>query len=109
MPTYEYYCEQCDTRFDAYQKFSDAPLTNCPQGHQPVRRVFTPAGIIFKGSGWYSTDSKASSTASSTPTNGKGEAKSEPKEGKSESAPEKTASQEPAAKETKSDAKTEAA
>ena len=62
MPTYEYFCEQCDDHFEAVQRFSDAPLTACPTGHNTVRRVIRPAGIIFKGSGWYIKDSKASGT-----------------------------------------------
>lgn len=64
MPTYEYFCDQCASPFDAVQKFSDDPLTDCPQGHPGVRRVFRPAGIIFKGSGWYIKDSKNGSDTS---------------------------------------------
>jgi putative FmdB family regulatory protein len=63
MPTYEYYCEQCANNFEAFQKFSESPLEVCPQGHAGVRRVFRPAGIIFKGSGWYIKDSKADTPA----------------------------------------------
>jgi putative FmdB family regulatory protein len=62
MPTYVYYCEACDNQFEAFQKFSDDPLHICPKGHEGVRRVFTPAGIIFKGSGWYIKDSKSESS-----------------------------------------------
>lgn len=58
MPTYVYHCDQCNSEFEAVRKFSDAPLNECPEGHEGVKRVFTPAGIIFKGSGWYVKDSK---------------------------------------------------
>ncbi len=74
MPTYEYFCEQCASNFETVQRFSDAPLTTCPHGHQTgVRRLIRPAGIIFKGSGWYIKDSKADGATSG---NGKGSAKS---------------------------------
>jgi putative FmdB family regulatory protein len=95
MPTYAYFCEACNQQFDAFQKFSDAPLTVCPHGHPSVRRVFTPAGIIFKGSGWYSTDSK--STTSTASSNGATSASSESKADSSttkESAPSKSSSAE---------------
>ncbi len=64
MPIYTYECGKCGTRFDRQQKFSDKPLTRCPECKGPVRRLIQPAGIVFKGSGWYITDSKRSSSAS---------------------------------------------
>jgi putative FmdB family regulatory protein len=76
MPTYEYFCESCGSRFEAVQRFSDAPLSQCPTGHEGVRRVINPAGIIFKGSGWYIKDSK-SDGSSTTGTSSKAAAKSE--------------------------------
>lgn len=56
MPIYEYECEQCSKRTELLQKVSDAPLAACPdcQGH--VRKVVSPPGLHFKGSGWYVTD-----------------------------------------------------
>jgi putative FmdB family regulatory protein len=66
MPTYGYECQACGTKFDLYQKFEDKPITKCPNCKKnKVRRVFAPAAIVFKGSGWYKTDSrsKSSSTA----------------------------------------------
>lgn len=105
MPTYEYYCETCNKRFDAFQKFSDAPLDACPEGHAPVRRVFSPAGIIFKGSGWYSTDSKAS--ASTTSSNDTKSSNSTTTEAKSDATKETTPA--PAPTPSSSDAKSEAA
>lgn len=65
MPIYQYYCDECQSSFEARRRFNDEPLTTCPAGHEgTVRRVFEPAGIIFKGSGWYIKDSKASSGGS---------------------------------------------
>ena len=62
MPTYSYECQACGTKFDQYQKFDDAPITKCPNCKKnKVRRVFTPAAIVFKGSGWYKTDSRSKS------------------------------------------------
>ena len=64
MPVYSYQCDKCGARFDRKQKFTDKPLTRCPECKGPIRRLIQPAGIVFKGSGWYITDSKSSSTAS---------------------------------------------
>ncbi len=63
MPLYEYECRACGTRFEERQHFDDAPLQQCPQGHAEVQRVYAPAGVIFKGSGWYITDNRKSPTA----------------------------------------------
>lgn len=66
MPTYEYACKQCGERFDVVQSFSDKALTKHPGCGGPVQKVFHPAGIIFKGSGFYVTDSKSSKSTPST-------------------------------------------
>jgi len=59
MPIYEYQCPQCQHGFDAMQKMSDAPLTECPQCKQgKVVRLVSAAGFQLKGSGWYATDFK---------------------------------------------------
>lgn len=63
MPTYDYACDKCGHRFEARQRFADDPLTMCPECQGPIRRVIHPSGIIFKGSGWYITDSRQSSSA----------------------------------------------
>ena len=60
MPTYEYKCTECGHQFDAQQKFSDDPLQVCPKCQGKLRKVFHPAGVIFKGSGFYTTDYKGS-------------------------------------------------
>lgn len=64
MPTYEYQCRTCGYQFEQMQRFSDPPLTECPKCGSEVRRVFFPAGVIFKGSGWYITDSRKSTSES---------------------------------------------
>src|SRR6266496_4361910 len=58
MPTYEYVCRECGTHVEVYQSFSDPPLTVCGVCDGPLRKVFHPAGILFKGSGFYATDSR---------------------------------------------------
>lgn len=58
MPIYEYECNSCHYRFDKRQSFDDAPLAECPKCQGTSRRVFYPAPIIFKGSGFYVTDSR---------------------------------------------------
>ncbi len=58
MPTYEYVCTSCGNQFDAVQSFSDPPLDKCQICGGTLRRVFHPAGILFKGSGFYSTDNR---------------------------------------------------
>jgi len=60
MPTYEYRCSKCGYDFEAVQRFSDDPLTECPKCGAPVHKVFSSVGVVFKGSGFYSTDNKTS-------------------------------------------------
>jgi putative FmdB family regulatory protein len=64
MPTYVYKCDSCGAQFEQFQSFKDEPLRICPACAGGVRRVFQPVGIVFKGSGWYITDSRKSSSAS---------------------------------------------
>ena len=58
MPTYEYVCKGCGKRFDAFQSFSDKPLKKHDECGGELQKVFHTAGIIFKGSGFYATDSQ---------------------------------------------------
>jgi len=67
MPTYEYECQSCHQRVEAVQKFSDAPLSVCEHCGGELRKVFSGVGIVFKGSGFYKTDSRGSSSASTPP------------------------------------------
>lgn len=66
MPTYEYLCKKCSHSFETVQSFSDDPLTRCPQCKGALRKVFGNVGITFKGSGFYKTDSKGSSSTAPT-------------------------------------------
>jgi putative FmdB family regulatory protein len=62
MPIYTYRCTECGVEFDQHQNFSDPPLIKCPEcGKKSLRKVFSPSGIIFKGSGWYATDHRSPS------------------------------------------------
>jgi putative FmdB family regulatory protein len=58
MPTYEYACTECGDRTEVVQSISDPPLTTCTVCGGPLRKVFSPVGIVFKGSGFYRTDSR---------------------------------------------------
>lgn len=61
MPTYVYACKNCGHRFEQYQSFSEDSLTTCPEcAQETLRKVFDSVGIVFKGSGFYSTDSATS-------------------------------------------------
>jgi putative FmdB family regulatory protein len=59
VPTYQYACTECGERLEKVQKFSDDPLTVCPACSGRLRKVFSPVGIVFKGSGFYRTDSRS--------------------------------------------------
>ncbi len=107
MPTYDYACNNCGHRFEKFQSFSENNLTICPEcGVEALRKVFSPSGIVFKGSGWYINDSRSNSksgaskvsseatsekTADSTTTEKSTEAKP------AESKPAETKAAEPAA------------
>ena len=56
MPLYEYECDDCGHRFERIRKFSDPPLTTCPECDGPIRKLLSPPAIQFKGTGWYVTD-----------------------------------------------------
>ena len=80
MPTYSYACTQCDNRFDIVQSFTDETLTVCPQCSGKLRKLFNSVGIVFKGSGFYRTDSRSGSSTASEPAkseNGKSDGKSD--------------------------------
>ena len=83
MPTYQYRCTECGHDLEAVQKFSDAALTECPNCHGQLRKVFNAVGVVFKGSGFYRTDSRAKEV-SGTSQNGsdKGESAAAKTDGK---------------------------
>jgi len=70
VPTYQYACTACDHRFEAVQSFSDPSLTECPNCAGKLRKVFSSVGIVFKGSGFYRTDSRSGATSSTAPAKG---------------------------------------
>ncbi len=62
MPVYTYRCENCGVRFERFQGFNDPVLTRCPEcNKKTLRKVYTPVGIVFKGSGFYATDHRSAS------------------------------------------------
>lgn len=65
MPAYEYVCESCRNRFETWQKITEDPIQICPTCGGHVRRVLYPVGLVFKGSGFYKTDHRDASSASS--------------------------------------------
>ncbi|HEX5986254.1 MAG TPA: FmdB family zinc ribbon protein [Nocardioides sp.] len=66
VPTYQYACTECDHAFEQFQSFTDDALTVCPECEGRLRKVFNAVGVVFKGSGFYRTDSRASSNGSSS-------------------------------------------
>ena len=99
MPIYTYRCDNCGIQFDQTQKFSDPVLTKCPEcGKKSLKKVYTPVGIVFKGSGFYATDHRSPSGGgvhSSTSKTDESKPEGEPK-GKKETKTETTAAREPA-------------
>jgi putative FmdB family regulatory protein len=113
VPTYQYTCTECGEPVEAVQKFTDAPLTVCAACGGRLRKVFSPVGIVFKGSGFYRTDSRngsaskdaatkdkpsgdspatAASSESASNGNGSGDKKDGKKSGDSVSSPAKSSS-----------------
>lgn len=96
MPTYSYACTACEHRFDTVQKFTDSSLTDCPECSGRLRKLFSAVGIVFKGSGFYRTDSRSGGQPhdGQSSSNGKSESGAHGKSesnGKSESGADKKA------------------
>jgi len=68
MPTYSYACTSCDNAFDIVQSMSEDSLTECPNCHGRLRKLFNNVGVMFKGAGFYRTDSRSNTDSSSTST-----------------------------------------
>lgn len=91
MPLYEYECPACDRVYEVMQKFSDAPLAECPTCKGPIRKLMSLSSFALKGSGWYTTDYKKSgggsdsassaSASSSSSSSGSGSGGSKPSSG----------------------------
>jgi len=95
MPTYEYQCKSCEHRFEVWQKMTDEALTACPECNGSIRRIFFPAGIVFKGSGFYKTDHSNGAVINENNHNNQGENKEnkESTENKDGAAKKETASE----------------
>ena len=92
MPIYEYACTACGERTEARQGFDDLPLEECPHCGGALRKLYSPVGVVFKGSGFYSTDSKTSKGAASQKKDtSKSESKTESKSESESSSKEKSA------------------
>ena len=100
MPTYQYTCTECGEPLETVQKFSDEPLTVCPACGGRLRKVFSPVGIVFKGSGFYRTDSRKSATAAASATKDKDKAPAESSSSTSDSGSGNGTADKPAAKKT---------
>jgi putative FmdB family regulatory protein len=101
VPTYQYACTACDHRFEAVQSFTDASLTECPACSGNLRKVFSSVGIVFKGSGFYRTDSRSGGGGVAAGTDSKSDSgKSD--SGKSDSGKSDSGSSTGGAKETSS-------
>ena len=76
MPTYQYQCTKCELVFEKVQSFNDEPLKDCIECQSPVRKLFNNVGVVFKGSGFYKTDSRKKPESK---TKGESKSKSESK------------------------------
>ncbi|MET9200075.1 FmdB family zinc ribbon protein [Gordonia sp. NPDC003585] len=92
MPTYSYACTECDNKFDIVQSFSDDSLTECPQCTGRLRKLFNSVGIVFKGSGFYRTDSRPGSSSSDSSSSDSSSSSSESSSTKSDSSSSKSES-----------------
>ena len=72
MPTYQYACTVCDHRFEQVQAFTDPSLTVCPECSGKLRKLYSSVGVVFKGSGFYRTDSRSTSSSAANSSNSDG-------------------------------------
>ncbi|BBX68557.1 FmdB family zinc ribbon protein [Mycolicibacterium psychrotolerans] len=92
MPTYSYACTECDNKFDVVQAFTDDSLTECPQCTGRLRKVFGKVGVVFKGSGFYRTDSREASKSPSTSSSSNGKSSTSAESSSSSSSSSSTSS-----------------
>ena len=98
MPTYQYACTACDHRFDAVQSFSDDALTECPECGGRLRKLYGAVGVVFKGSGFYRTDSRSDAKSSGAAA----EKQTESKPAESTTSSSSSSDNKPAVKQTES-------
>jgi len=101
VPTYSYACTECDNRFDAVQAFTEDALTTCPQCSGRLRKLFNSVGVVFKGSGFYRTDSRES--AKSAVSSDSGSSSGSEKTGSEKTGSDKTGSDKTGSDKTGSD------
>lgn len=87
MPLYEYQCKKCGHRFEKIQKFSDKPITKCPECGGKVEQLISPPAVQFKGSGWYVTDYARKGSATAASSEGDSGAKDAKKDAKKDEKP----------------------
>ncbi|HEY8114255.1 MAG TPA: FmdB family zinc ribbon protein [Actinomycetes bacterium] len=92
MPTYQYACTSCGEQVEVVQKFTDDPLTVCPVCGGALRKVYSAVGIVFKGSGFYRTDSRAEAKSGSGAAKGSSDSSPDGSSSDGESKPSKTGS-----------------
>lgn len=92
MPTYSYACTECGDRFDAVQAFSDSALTTCAKCNGRLRKLFGNVGVVFKGSGFYRTDSRDSAKSAATSSSSSSEGSSSESTTSSSSSSDKSSS-----------------
>jgi putative FmdB family regulatory protein len=100
VPTYQYTCTECGEPLETVQKFADEPLTVCPACGGRLRKVFSPVGIVFKGSGFYRTDSRKSAAAAAPATKEKEKSSAESSSSTSDSGSSNGSADKAAAKKT---------
>ena len=80
MPTYQYACRECGHAFEQFQSFTDDALTECPECAGRLRKLFNAVGVVFKGSGFYRTDSRKNESSDASPKKSETPAAQKPKE-----------------------------
>jgi putative FmdB family regulatory protein len=93
MPTYDYICRSCGARFEAWQKITDDPIETCPTCGHSVHRVLYPVGLVFKGGGFYKTDSRGVDSAAEPAAPSAGAGNSEKAESAASAGPSGTPSE----------------
>jgi putative FmdB family regulatory protein len=101
VPTYQYACTECGHSFEQFQSFSDDALTQCPECEGRLRKLFNAVGVVFKGSGFYRTDSRAGDRGDSPAPAANGTAGDKPTEKSDKPAGEKSSGEKSPAKESK--------
>jgi putative FmdB family regulatory protein len=108
MPTYEYACKGCGEHLEVVQSFKDDPLSECPSCHGELRKVFSAAGLIFKGSGWHVKDYASPSRKGGGTSRASGDREGSDKPGDAASASDSSSSTDTASTSTSTSAPTEA-